>query len=136
MVTLIGLLLVVAAAAYVALPFLRNQGGPGSIELPATPEERDRWERQKAEAYSAIKEAELDQQMGKLSDVDFDLIRNKYAAQAVEAMTALDRLSAALRSRTGRKPTRIAYCPGCGAAVTPRANFCAGCGESLKEAVA
>lgn len=136
MVTVLAFLLVVVAAVYVALPLLYGQGQSDATEQALTPETRQRWEKQKAEAYGAIKEAEFDLQTAKLSDADFRLIRDKYAAQALEAIAALDRPDPASRGPSGRKPARIAYCPSCGHTVPPRANFCPGCGRGLQEAVA
>jgi len=134
----ISMLIIVLAAAYVALPFL-SVAAAGESAAPASggPTDRQRMERQKLDAYTAIKEAEFDYRMGKLSDADYALLRDKYAAQAVEAMAALDAPAAAVpRQLSLRKPTRIAFCPACGRGVPPRANFCPACGRSLKEAVA
>lgn len=140
MTMVIGILIVVMAAAYVAAPFFTTAPaalftGPRSV----TTSERQKLERQKAEAYAAIKELEFDYRMGKLSDADFAAMRNKYAAQAVEAIAALDAAKAAQPRNLadGRRPSRIAFCPTCGGSVPSRANFCPACGRSLKqEAVA
>jgi hypothetical protein len=131
----LGILLAVAAAAYVALPFLRSATAD-PIARPQSPTTRERWERQKVDAYAAIKEAEFDLRMGKLSDDDFAAQREKYGKQALEAIEALDSAQSTGRAISGRKPGRIAYCPGCGHTVPPRANFCQACGRSLVEAVA
>jgi hypothetical protein len=58
---------------------------------PEGASERERWERQKRQAVLAIKEAELDHQMGKLSDEDLALMRARFEAQALEAMAALEK---------------------------------------------
>lgn len=88
-----GLLLISVIALVVALPFFRSQADTGSPG--ATQEDpRARWEKQKAEAYAAIKEAEFDRQMGKLSDEDYRLLRDRYERQALEALAQLDRLAA------------------------------------------
>lgn len=130
----ISIVIILVSAAFVAQPFMAaaaaaDIGGASS---------RGQLERQKFEAYAAIKEAEFDQRMGKLSVVDFQALRDKYAAQALEAIAALD---AAQKDQprqlaTARRPGRIAFCPACGHAVPPRANFCPACGRSLTEAVA
>lgn len=135
----IGVILIALSAAFVAAPFLRP-GSPDIAQTPVAPSslERQRLERQKLEAYAAIKEAEFDRRMGKLSDADFTAIRDKYSAQALEAITALEaaQTAAPRRLTEARRPKRIAFCPACGRAVPPRANFCSACGRSLKEAVA
>ncbi len=140
MTMVIGILMVIVAAAYVALPFFSAAPAvPFTGPRPVTNAERQKFERQKIEAYAAIKELEFDYRMGKLSDADFAGIRDKYAAQAVEAIAALEAAKAAQpRNPTeGRRQSRIAFCPTCGVSVPSRANFCPACGRSLKqEAVA
>jgi hypothetical protein len=87
-VFLLGLLVIVAVAAFVAAPlFAAHQREPP----PAVSGERERWERQKRQAMAAIKEAELDHRMGKLSDEDLGRMRARFEAQALEAMAALER---------------------------------------------
>jgi len=132
-----SIVIVVSAAAFVVLPFFEapSEGATPVLRVPGA---RQMFERQKADAYAAIKEAEFDYQMGKLSDADFKLVRDKYAEQALEAIAALDKASGA-RTRQlneARRPTRIAFCPICGRGVPARANFCPACGQSLTEAVA
>ena len=140
MTLFVSVVIVLATVAFVAVPFFTAAAaGEDEIDGDAAvrePDARRQLERQKAEAYAAIKEAEFDYQMGKLSDADFGLVRDKYAKQALEAIGALDTLSAARQRKESRRPTRIAFCPSCGAAVPPRANFCSGCGAALQEAVA
>ena len=130
----IGFVFIVAAAGFVAAPFL---GHDRSAET-AGPVPRGLLERQKQDAYAAIKEAEFDYQMGKLTDADFANLREKYGAQAIEAIAALDSAHTAQQKKLGevRRPARIAFCPTCGRGVPPRASFCPACGLSLKEAVA
>lgn len=130
-----GLLIIVAAAAFVAAPFFTSAS---TAELPG-PVFRGQLERQKLDAYAAIKEAEFDYRMGKLSETDFGALRDKYAGQALAAIAALESATAGQRPRAiaaARRPARIAFCPMCGHTVPPRANFCPACGRSLEEAVA
>jgi hypothetical protein len=87
-VFLVGLAVVLAVAVFVAAPLF------GAVEMAAavaTPSERDRWERQKRQALAAIKETELDYQMGKLSDEDYGRMRERFEQQALEAMAVLER---------------------------------------------
>jgi rubrerythrin len=136
MTVAIGLLLVIAVAAYVAAPFFTATAVPGRPGAkPVTTSERQRLERQKLDAYAAIKELEFDYRMHKLSDADFAAIRDKYAAQALEAIAALDATKAAQARQQveGRRASRIAFCPNCGVSVPARAKFCPACGRSLRE---
>jgi membrane protease subunit (stomatin/prohibitin family) len=129
----IGILIIVAALAFVAAPFFAGEPAGDT----AAPVARGQLERQKLEAYAAIKEAEFDYRMGKLSDADFGALREKYGAQALQAISALDEAQSTPPRQVGhRRPVRIAFCPACGHGVPPRANFCPACGRSLQEAVA
>ena len=64
---------------------------PEAIGPEAEPGVRERWERQKRQALAAIKETELDHQMGKLSDEDYGRMRERFEQQALEALAALER---------------------------------------------
>jgi len=129
----IAFVLTVVVASFVAWPLL---AAPESSDQPGVapqPAEQSRWDQQKREAYAAIKEAEFDHQMGKLSDADFATLQRKYREQALAAIAAIEGEQASSRSgAAGRKPSRIAYCPNCGRPAPPRANFCPGCGTGLK----
>jgi hypothetical protein len=130
--TALAFLLIALALGFVAWPFFssREDEPAGEGAQPATAD--DRWERQKGEAYSAIKEAEFDLRMGKMSAGDFAALRDKYAARALEAITALEQAKAREKARAPRRSNRIAFCPQCGSEVPARAKFCPGCGEDLR----
>jgi hypothetical protein len=86
-VFLFGLALIVAASLFVTGPLFRGaRDAPGDTSGG----ERERWERQKRQALAAIKEAELDHRMGKLSDEDLASMRTRFEAQALEAMAVLE----------------------------------------------
>jgi hypothetical protein len=142
----IEILMIIAAAAYVAVPFFTSAATPESAGAkPVTASERERLERQKLDAYAAIKELEFDYRMHKLSDADFAAIRDKYAVQALEAIAALDAAKATQPRQVddgqrpeghrpeGRRASRVAFCPSCGVSVPARAKFCPACGRSLRE---
>ena len=85
-VFLVGLGVIAAAGAFLAAPLFR----PSPVGAAAPPGEHERWERQKRQALAAIKEAELDHRMGKLSDEDLAGMRSRFESQALEAMAALE----------------------------------------------
>ena len=87
-VTLVGFAVVLAVALFVSAPLF---GAPEATVAAEVPSELDRWERQKRQALAAIKETELDHQMGKLSDEDFGRMRDRFERQALEALAALER---------------------------------------------
>jgi len=84
---LLGLALIAAVSFFVAAPLFRARAETVPV---ASSGERERWERQKRQALAAIKEAELDYRMGKLSDEDLASMRARFEAQALEAMAALE----------------------------------------------
>jgi hypothetical protein len=88
----LGVVLAVAAAAIVALPFLREPASsddtlqmPGELEqrVLALAEERDR-------ALAALKELEFDHRTGKISDGDYRASLGPLRARAAAALRALD----------------------------------------------
>ena len=87
-VMLFGFAIVLVVGLFVAAPLF---GAPEPAIAEGTPSERDRWERQKRQALAAIKETELDHQMGKLSDEDYGRMRERFERLALDAMAALER---------------------------------------------
>ena len=86
-VFVVGLVVIAAASLFIVGPLFRpTPVGAPSLEGGET----ERWERQKRQALAAIREAELDHQMGKLSDEDLAGMRARFEAQALEAMAALE----------------------------------------------
>ena len=133
METALSWLLAAAALAFVGWPLFRARAGSGASEPDAG---SPPMERQKREAYAAIKDAEFDHRMGKLSEEDFNATAQRYRQQALAAIAALEQGKRVDAARRGRAPTRWAFCPSCGGKLAPRANFCSGCGRSLRETAA
>jgi len=132
METAFSWLLAAAALVFVGWPLIRARvGGGGRVEDAASP-----LERQKLDAYAAIKEVEFDRRMGKLSDEDFTALTQRYRQQALAAIAALEQAKRAETARRGRTPARMAYCPNCGEKLAARANFCSNCGRALRETAA
>ena len=130
--TALSWLLAAAALAFVGWPLFRARTG-GAVREP---DAGSPLERQKREAYAAIKEAEFDRRMGKLSEDDFNATAQRYRQQALAAIAALEQGKRADAAGRGRAPTRLAFCPSCGDKLAPRANFCSNCGRSLRETAA
>jgi zinc ribbon protein len=132
--SIVSIVLVGAVLLFVAWPLVRvePEEGDGDDALPPL-------ERQKLDAYAAIKEADFDFRMGKLSEADFATATQRYRQQALAALAAIEKSRA--RARTGRtsggaKSIRFAFCPSCGQKQPARANFCGSCGIELRDAVA
>ena len=83
----LGVGIVIAVAAFVAAPLWAGSEQLDALEALG---DRERWERQKRQALLAIRETELDHQMGKLSDDDLERMRGRFEQQALEAMDALE----------------------------------------------
>jgi hypothetical protein len=83
----LGLALILGAAIVVAAPLFQPR--PEGPTLP--PAQREALERRKRQALAAIREAELDHRMGKLSDDDLQTMRARFEEQALEAMAALEK---------------------------------------------
>jgi hypothetical protein len=131
MMTAVSWLFAAAALLFVGWPLFRARLG-ADREPDAVPP----LERQKLDAYAAIKEAEFDRRMGKLSDEDFTALTQRYRQQALAAIGALEQARRAETSRHGRAPSRMAFCPSCGDKLAARANFCGNCGRALRETAA
>lgn len=85
---LTGLLFIAAIAFLVAFPLFTPEAE--REPEPAGDRQVNRWEKQKTDAYAALKEAEFDLQMGKLTPEDYQAVREKYEARALEALARLD----------------------------------------------
>ncbi len=101
-------------------------------------------------ALLALKEIEFDRATGKLSDGDYELLKERYGKEALlaldqdrpdprapasddpEAMVAarVQQLRSAQRAGTPAPPP----CPSCGPRPEPDALFCSSCGRSLRPA--
>ena len=125
-----GLFLIAIVFVIVGWPFFRPNRDEDTL-LPS-PESIDLWERQKVEAYGAIKDAEYDLQTGKMSQLDFEFIRDKYAGRALEAIAALEQSKAKTRETRPQGAVRFLFCPDCGNKLPARAQFCPGCGRALR----
>lgn len=88
-VFLVGLIVIAAMALAISSPLLWPRAAAATA--PSADPERYRLEREKELAYAAIKEADFDLQMGKLSAEDHAALRSKYEAKALAALEALDR---------------------------------------------
>jgi hypothetical protein len=95
-------------------------------------------------ALLALKEIEFDRETGKLSDEDYRFLKEKYTAEAIEALRAEEGTNApgdvealiahrvrALRSAAATAPPGAPVCPTCGPRPEPDAVFCSTCGGSL-----
>jgi hypothetical protein len=122
----VAALIILAVAVTVAVPFWLP------AKLPAGPvldEETERLERDKAAALLAIREAQLDRAMGKLSDEDYAALRGFYERRA---MSAMEKLGNGKRTATRGVVER---CSECDARFTDDSQTCARCGAKRHAAM-
>jgi hypothetical protein len=132
LITVVMWAAVAAVIAFVGWPLLH--GTTSSVDLAA--EVLPPLERQKLEAYTAIKEAEFDRRMDKLSEEDFAALTQRYRQQALDAIAAIDEARRAVevpRKAARTAQVRFAFCPSCGTRLPPRARFCTACGHALRD---
>ena len=138
-----GIVVAVAALALVLEPLVR--GGAGQ-EAPSPADEIDFADIQESEspkikALLALKEIEFDRATGKLSDEDYGVLKQRYAAEALAAIKAEDASGAEAegagseddpaeaairRARSGAHTV----CPVCGPRPETDSSFCSDCGET------
>lgn len=132
--------LVGALALWVVLrPLLRPPPEAEPVFEPLEQEETPR-----GVALLALKEIEFDREIGKLSDEDYRFLKEKYTAEALEALRAEEGARApddvealiahrvrALRSAAASAPPGAPGCPTCGPRPEEDAVFCSTCGERL-----
>jgi len=102
-------------------------------------------------ALIALKEIEFDRETGKLSDQDYEMLKERYGAEALNALAAEEAAppsgtpaqpscprcgprpesDALFCSSCGRQLGAAEFCSGCGARLQPEALFCAGCGVGV-----
>jgi hypothetical protein len=108
-----------------------DRGTPPALE-PIDPEETPR-----GAALAALKEIDFDRETGKLSEGDYQFLKGKYTALALEALRAEsldvtpDTIEAmvAARVRSLRSARPPAACSNCGPRPETDAVFCSSCGR-------
>ncbi|SRR6266545_5966935 len=121
-------------------PVVRPHRVRRPAEEPLDPEETP-----KGVALTALKEIEFDRATGKLSDADYEQLKARYTAVAVEALRAEAASGAAddveamiagrvrsLRSAGFPMPPSAPVCPTCGPRPEADAVFCSSCGFRLQ----
>lgn len=142
--TILGLLVVLAASWWITWPLLSPAGGDafGSVDAgPGLIAERTEVERERDNALAAIREAEFDHRLGKLSDDDYARLRRDQEERALAALAAIERGSSvegradARSTRAGRlgataSAAKTVYCTACGKPAR-QARFCPACGKQV-----
>jgi hypothetical protein len=121
----LGVILVLAVAGVIALPLLRPNERTGEATEVAGVHER--LQREKNVALIAIREAEFDRAMGKLSPDDYAVLKGDYEERALDAIEKLSK-DQAPAAGSGQATALAKYCVHCGSEFPGPAAFCPGCG--------
>ncbi len=89
MTLLIVPLILIAAVLYVAYPLLQEEQ---QEELVPVPTDHDNAVAEKDGLIASLKDIEMDFQMGKLSQSDYEALKKEFELRAVAALKKLDRI--------------------------------------------
>lgn len=115
-------------AGLVVAPWMEDEpADPDGVAGEASPEDR------REAALDALQELEFEHETGKLSDDDYDRLRNRYARAAVRARDEAAPDEAARDEADRREPAEEepGYCPECGTETGEDARYCGRCGARL-----
>ena len=94
-------------------------------------------QREKTALFREIKDIELDFEMGKISESDFDELTTSYRGKAIETMKKLESLNG-VKMKPELQPEFIVpedeqagFCTECGSALFIKAGFCGVCGHEV-----
>ena len=144
MLSAVMIVLIVGAGYWIVSPLLRAVR-PDDASDSNRDEELQQLEIRKEGTLATIKELEFDLNMGKISDEDYEELKEQYTNDAVGYIKEIDDLKAGTQKpaknndkeleqeiRSHRKQPGL-FCTECGTPVTSDDKFCAKCGESLAD---
>jgi membrane protease subunit (stomatin/prohibitin family) len=132
MVEIIGIILAILTALFVGYPLLQKRPQKVSFALNHRAQEL---EARKAEIYAAIRDIDFDYRMGKLSQEDYETLREQYKAEAIGMMKQIDEMKLG-KSHGSAKASAVAktnsrFCHHCGQPAATADRFCSACGGQL-----
>lgn len=151
MALIAGLIIALAAVFLVLDPVLRPSAVPPFRRSALDGDDDDPTLVRRDTALAALKEIEFDQATGKLSDDDYERLRGKYTAEALEALRAADAGAApvppqpagggnggsdavealiAFAKATSKAKGRR-FCVECGSSLEGSGRFCVECGARV-----
>ncbi len=132
MVEIIGIGLAIVTAIFVGYPLLQKRQRQVSFALNHRAQEL---EARKAEIYAAIRDIDFDYRMGKLSQEDYETLRDQYKTEAISMMKQIDQMQPGPSSRrtkeTAAAKTAARFCHHCGQPAAAADQFCSVCGGKL-----
>ena len=129
----IGTVIALIAVAFVLVPLFRDEADapPSMARGPLLAPRSD------DDAVSALREIEFDRATGKLSDADYTALKDRYTAEALDAMRAAESDAAASHGPDLAEEAILRYrqrslgCTTCGPRPEPDAIYCSTCGRYL-----
>lgn len=148
----VGVLLAAGGVYFVLRPILvPSPSGGAPLEASDTSPDPEDDLSTRAVALRALKEIEFDRATGKLADADYDTLKQKYTAEALEALredAAVPPAESARRpggtpaprgaparacpTHGPRPESDAAFCSECGRGLASAPGYCARCGTSLE----
>lgn len=132
MTEVLGITLTLLTILFVAYPLL--QKSQRKLSFAANHQGEDLLAR-KNEIYAAVRDIDFDYRMGKLSEEDYNSLREQYKQEAVKVMQALDHMSGQEqpRAKQGKAAhSEARFCHMCGSPAHREDAFCSSCGANLK----
>lgn len=117
---IVGALAIAALVLWLVFAPLLNSSRSGVM----IPEPDAAEETRRGAALIALKEIEFDRETGKLSDQDYEMLKERYSAEALRALAAEE-----LAPQQESPP--LSSCPRCGPRPEPDAVFCSSCGMGI-----
>lgn len=130
---IIGTAIALLAVAFVLVPLFRDDAGAPVSAFRTSAAESLSGD----DAVGALREIEFDRATGKLSDADYDALKTRYTAEAIEAMRAADTGAIAPEASDLAEQAILRYrkravgCVVCGSRPEPDALYCSTCGRYL-----
>lgn len=132
MVEIIGIILAILTALFVGYPLLQKRRQKVSFALNHRAQEL---EARKAEIYAAIRDIDFDYRMGKLSQEDYETLREQYKTEAIGMMKQIDEMQLGKSHRSAKAAavakTHSRFCHHCGQPAATADRFCSACGGQL-----
>lgn len=134
---IIFILLSLAVSFFVVLPVIRAKSVRHGKSAGNTNHRASDLQDRKETIYAAIKDIEFDHEMGKLSDEDFQDLRQQYKKEAMALLKKIDGIEKKTggRGKNGSSAKQAAqFCWKCGKKLTQDDRFCPECGQNIQEA--
>ena len=125
MVEALGLILAAVTTFFIARPFFQKE----QVELDFNSTNKvDELLARKAEVYSAVKDIEFDREMGKLSDEDYQELRDSYKAEAAQLIHRIEQIQTRGKRKKKKGKKGDKFCHECGDKIAAQDKFCMNCG--------